>query len=49
MISETKLHKIFPRDQFLLDGCSVPFRFDRNGNDGGILLYTREDIPFKLY
>ena len=28
--------------------ASAPFRFDRNGNGGGILLYIREDIPSKL-
>ena len=44
MISETKLDESFPSDQFLLDGYSVPFRFDRNGNGGGILLYIRSKL-----
>ena len=44
MISETKLDESFASGQFLLDGYSVPFRFDGNGNSGGILLYIREDI-----
>ena len=48
MISETKLDESFPPGQFLLDGDSVPYRFDRNGNGGGILLYIRGDIPSKL-
>ena len=48
MISETKLDESFPIGQFLIDGCSVPFRLDRNKNGGGILLYVREDIPSKL-
>ena len=48
MISETKVDESFPSNHFLLDGYSVPFRFDRNGNGGGILLYIREDIPSKL-
>ena len=48
MISETKLDESFPVDQFLIDGYSVPFRFDRNGNYGGILLYIKEDISSKL-
>ena len=48
MISETKLDESFPVSQFLIDGYIVPFRFDRNGNGGGILLYIREDIPSKL-
>ena len=48
MISETKLGKSFLIGQFLMDGNSVPYRFDRNGNGGGILLYIREDIPSKI-
>ena len=40
MISETKLDESFPPGQFLLDDCSVPFRFDRDGNGGVILLYN---------
>ena len=48
MISETKLDESFPPSQFFLDGYSVPFRLDRNGNGGGILLYIRDDLPSKL-
>ena len=48
MISETKLDESFPVGQFLMDGYSVPYRLDRDGNGGGILLYIREDIPSKL-
>ena len=48
MISETKLDESLPPVQFLLDGYCGPFRFDRDGNGGGILLYIRDDIPFKL-
>ena len=48
MISETKLDESFPIGQFLIDGYSVPFRFDRNKNGGGILLYVRDDIPSKI-
>ena len=33
MISKTKLDESFPPSQIFLDGYSVPFRFDRNGND----------------
>ena len=49
MISETKHGESFPTNQFLMDGYSVPFRFDRDGNRGGILQYMKEDIPSKLY
>ena len=48
MISETKLDESFPPGQFSLDGYSVLFRSDRNGNDVGILLFIRGGIPSKL-
>ena len=32
----------------MFDGFHTPFRFDRNKNGGGILLYVREDIPTKI-
>ena len=47
MISETKLDESFPSDQLLLDGHSVPFRSDRDGNGAGILLFIWEDVPLK--
>ena len=48
MISETKLDSSFPNGQFQIHGYSEPYRFDRNGNGGGILVFIREDIPTKL-
>ena len=48
MISETKLDPSFPTGQFHIHGFFEPYRFDRNGNGGGILLYICEDIPLKL-
>ena len=47
MISETKLDESFPECQFFIDGYHTPFRYDRNGDGGGILLYVREEIPAK--
>ena len=38
----------FPRAQFHIHGFGEPYRFDRNGKGGGILLYIRDDIPSKL-
>ena len=38
----------FPEGQSLIKGFHSPFRFDRNRNGGGIILYVREDIPAKL-
>ena len=48
MISETKLDDSFPGGQFFIEGYHTPFRFDRNGNAGGILIYVRENIPAKV-
>jgi hypothetical protein len=47
MISETKIDESFPANQFALNGYT-PYRLDRSGNGGGILLYIRADIPSKL-
>ena len=48
MVSETKLDDTFPTSQFLMQGCSTPFRNDQTSKSGGILLYVREDIPCKI-
>ena len=48
LISESKLHDSFPEGQLIIDGYDAPFRFDRHGNGGGLLLYVREDIPAKV-
>ena len=48
MISETKLDDSFPEGQFFIDGYHTPFRYDRNDNDGDILLYVCKDIPAKV-
>ena len=48
MTSETKLDSSFPNGQFQIHGYSKPYRFDKNGNGGGILVYIHEDIPTKL-
>ena len=48
LISETKLDDSFPTAQFQMKGFSVPYRYDRNGKGGGLLLYICEDIQSKL-
>ena len=48
LISETKLDDSFPTAQFQMKGYSVPYRYDRNGKDGGLLLCIREDIQSKI-
>ena len=49
MTSKTKLDESFPTSQLFKNGCRSPHRLDRNCNDGGILLYNREDIPSNFY
>ena len=48
MISETKHDESFPVFQFLIPGFENPIRLDRSFSGGGIMLYIREGIPFKL-
>ena len=48
LLSETKLDDSFPSAQFMLKNFGIPYRFDRNSNGGGLLLYVREDIPSKF-
>ena len=38
----------FPKAQFLVNGFSEPYRYDRNRKGGGIMIYIRENIPSKL-
>ena len=46
-IAETKIDDTFPTSQFLIEGFMKPFRFDRNRNGGGLLIYVRERAPVK--
>ena len=48
LISEPELDDSFPEGQFIIDGYHAPFRFDRHGNGGGLMLYVRENIPAKV-
>ena len=48
MVSETKLDDLFPTSQFLMQGYSTPFRKGWISTGGGLLLYVREDIPYKI-
>ena len=45
MIFEIKFESSYPEGQFFIDGYHTSFRYDQNGNGGGILLYVREYIP----
>ena len=46
LISETKIDSTFTKSQFEIQGFS-PHRLDRNAHGGGLLFYTRSDIPCK--
>ena len=48
IITETKIDNTFPTSQSYSEGFSMPHRLDRNRNDGGIIIYVREDIPIKI-
>ena len=39
-ITETKLDSIFSTSQFLIQGYSEPYCFDRNRNGGCVLIYV---------
>ena len=45
VVAETKLDSTFPEEQFRIEGYKKPYRFDRNGHGGGVMIYVREDIP----
>ena len=47
MISETKFDSSFPKGQFHLRGFSEPYRLDKNGNGGRIIVLIQENIPSK--
>ena len=49
LVTETKLDISFPTSQFIIEGYSTPFRFDRDHRGGGVILYTREDLPCREF
>ena len=48
LLSETKLDETFPLEQFLISGFAKPLRLDRNSKGDGIMLFIRDNIPFRL-
>ena len=48
LLSETKIDKMFPLEPFLISGFAKPIRLDRNSRGGGIMLFIRDNIPFRL-
>ena len=47
VITETKTDSSFPISRFIIEGFSMPYRFDRNGLGGGAIVYIHDDIPSK--
>ena len=47
ILTENKFDSTLPTSQFLIEGYSKPYRFDRNRNGGVVLIYVEEDIPSK--
>ena len=45
VICETKLDQTFTKNTFHISGYKKPYRKDRNGDGGGVIVYVREDIP----
>ena len=48
MVTETKIDTSFPTSQFIVSSFTSPYRFDRTKDEGGILVYIKEDVPSKL-
>ena len=48
LLSETKIDETFPLKQFLILGFAKPLRLDRNSRGGGIMLFIRNNISFRL-
>ena len=47
IIAETKIDNTFLTSQFFIEGFMKPYRYDRNQNGGGLLIYARERAPVK--
>ena len=45
MISETKIDHTFQTEQFRINGYSKPIRLDRNRHGGGLMIFSRDDLP----
>ena len=48
LIPEIKLDDTLPLSQFVLEGLTPPYRLDRTEHGGGLMLFIRKGIPFKL-
>ena len=48
IIPETKLDDTFPLSQFISVRFTPPYRLDRTEHCGGLMIFVREDITYKL-
>ena len=48
ILTETKLDETFLTSQFLMDGFSKPYRFDRSKYGGGVIIYIQDTVPSKI-
>ena len=48
ILNETKLDETFMIFQVLMDDFSKPYRFNRNKNRGGVMVYILDTIPSKI-
>ena len=46
VISQTKIERSFPIGQFKIHGYASPFFPDRDQQEGGIMVFIRENTPF---
>ena len=47
IVTETKTDSSSSTSQFVIEGFSMSFRFDKNSRGGGLIFYARDDIPSK--
>ena len=47
VVAETKLENTFATNHFTINGFNPPFRYDRNVNGGGLIIYIREGVLSK--
>ena len=43
-----EIDESFSLEKFLISGFAKPLGLDRNSRDGGIMLFIRDNIPFRL-
>ena len=48
ILTVTKLDETFLISEFLMDGFSKPYRFNRNKNGGEVMVYIRDTTPSKI-